>query len=236
MDWTTSQDLTNILTEKSWDPIIKSEYDKDYYKKMSDSLKQEVIDLKGILQIYPHRSLVFNAFNLCSFDNTKVVILGQDCYHTPGMANGLAFSVSKDMSLPPSLRNIYKELESDGFKTPKHGDLTSWATQGVLMLNCALTVVEGKPNSHKDIWTEFTDHVIKELSDKKKGLVFMLWGNYAKAKKKLINKNNNHHLLESAHPSPLSANNGGWFGKKQFSKANQLLINMDLEPIDWNIQ
>ena len=184
--------------------------------------------------IYPSMYDIFNALKYTSYENTKVVILGQDPYHEVGQAHGLSFSVKKGIKIPPSLVNIYKELNSDvGMIIPSHGELTSWAKQGVLLLNATLTVREGQANSHKDIgWAIFTDEIIKKLNLSSKPIVFILWGGNARSKKKYIT--NPHHLIiESAHPSPLSAYNG-FFGSKPFSKANDFLIKNGLAPIDWN--
>lgn len=187
-------------------------------------------------KIYPKGGDIFNAFKKPPFNNVKVVILGQDPYHGENQAHGLSFSVQKGIGIPPSLRNIYKELETDipGFKIPNHGDLTEWAEQGVLLLNASLTVRAGVPGSHqKKGWEEFTDHVIKTISDKKEGIVFMLWGSFAQAKAELIDKTK-HHIIKSPHPSPFSADRG-FFGSRPFSRANEILRVHGKRIIDWQI-
>jgi uracil-DNA glycosylase len=187
-------------------------------------------------KIYPKGSDIFNAFNKTPFDKVEVVILGQDPYHGENQAHGLSFSVQKGITIPPSLRNIYKELQTDipVFIIPGHGDLTKWAEQGVLLLNASLTVRAGIPGSHqKKGWEEFTDNVIKTISDKKEGIVFILWGSFAQAKAELIDKAK-HHIIKSPHPSPFSADRG-FFGSKPFSKTNEILIKEGKKPIDWQI-
>ncbi|PKN02727.1 uracil-DNA glycosylase [Candidatus Dojkabacteria bacterium HGW-Dojkabacteria-1] len=185
--------------------------------------------------IYPSKELIFRALELTPFENIKVVILGQDPYHGEGEANGLAFSVNKGIKLPPSLRNIYKELESDlGIKTPNHGDLTSWASQGVLLLNSVLTVEKDRPASHRNIgWEEYTDSIIREISEKKENIVFILWGKYAQSKKDLIDVRK-HLVISSPHPSPFSANRG-FFGSKPFSTTNTYLKSKGKKEIDWRV-
>lgn len=187
------------------------------------------------LTIYPPKELIFRALELTPFENIKVVILGQDPYHGEGEANGLAFSVNKGVKLPPSLRNIYEELKSDmGIKIPNHGDLTSWAKQGVLLLNSVLTVEKDKPASHRNIgWEEYTDSIIKKISDKKENIVFILWGKYAQSKKDFIDERK-HLVISSPHPSPFSANKG-FFGSKPFSKTNTYLKSKGKKEIDWRI-
>ncbi len=187
------------------------------------------------LTIYPPKELIFRALELTPFENIKVVILGQDPYHGEGEANGLAFSVNKGVKLPPSLRNIYEELKSDmGIKIPNHGDLTSWAKQGVLLLNSVLTVEKDKPASHRNIgWEEYTDSIIKKISDKKENIVFILWGKYAQSKKAFIDERK-HLVISSPHPSPFSANKG-FFGSKPFSKTNTYLKSKGKKEIDWRI-
>ncbi len=187
------------------------------------------------LTIYPPKELIFRALELTPFENIKVVILGQDPYHGEGEANGLAFSVNKGVKLPPSLRNIYEELKSDmGIKIPNHGDLTSWAKQGVLLLNSVLTVEKDKPASHRNIgWEEYTDSIIREISDKKENIVFILWGKYAQSKKAFIDERK-HLVISSPHPSPFSANKG-FFGSKPFSKTNTYLKSKGKKEIDWRI-
>ena len=214
-----------------WDNILSSEWEKPYYKELRAFLKQEY----KTQTIYPDMHDIFNALKYTSFEDTKVVIIGQDPYHGEGQAHGLCFSVKKGIVPPPSLKNMYKELESDiGFVIPKHGELTSWAKQGVLMLNTVLTVREGSPNSHKGMgWEKFTDRVIAELDKKQTPVVFLLWGANARKKAEII-KNPIHKKLITVHPSPLSAYNG-FFGCKHFSKTNEILLSSGLSPINWQI-
>ena len=213
-----------------WDEILKDEWEKPYYKKLRAFLKEEY----ATRTIYPHMNDIFNALKYTPYSEAKVVILGQDPYHEIGQAHGLSFSVKKGVKIPPSLVNIYKELNSDiGMKVPNHGELTSWAKQGVLLLNATLTVREGMANSHKDIgWSIFTDEVIKKLNERNTPVVFILWGANARSKKKYIT-NKNHLIIESAHPSPLSAYNG-FFGSRPFSKANSFLKSHGITEINWN--
>lgn len=210
-----------------WDAILAEEFKKEYYLKLREFLKQEYFSRT----IYPDMHDIFNALKYTAYSDVKVVILGQDPYHEPGQAHGLAFSVQKGVRIPPSLVNIYKELNSDiGFQIPSHGCLTQWAQRGVLLLNTVLTVRRGEANSHKAKgWERFTDAVISKLNEREQGIVFILWGSNAKSKKCLIT-NPNHHIIESVHPSPLSAHRG-FFGGKYFSKANAFLD----EPMDWSI-
>ena len=221
-----------VQIEAGWKAALKAEFGQAYFVKIVQKIKQDIAD--GII-IYPEGRYIFNAFELCPFTETKVVILGQDPYHGPGQAHGLCFSVQDGIKPPPSLVNIYKELQTDtGFQIPNHGNLTKWAKQGVLLLNASLTVQAHKANSHSDIgWTNFTDVVIKTLSDQKKHLVFLLWGAYARKKKALIDREK-HLILESAHPSPLSAYNG-FFGNRHFSKTNEYMMAQGLGPIDWQL-
>ncbi len=185
---------------------------------------------------YPPKTNVFRAFELTPFENIKVVILGQDPYHGEGEANGLAFSVNKGIKLPPSLRNIYKELEEDlGIEAPKHGDLSDWAKEGVLLLNSILTVEKDKPASHRNVgWERYTDSIIKEISEKKEHIVFILWGNFAQSKEYLIDRKK-HIVIKSPHPSPFSARKG-FFGSKPFSRTNQYLIRNNIKPINWKLK
>ena len=178
---------------------------------------------------FPDKSLIFRSFKLCNFEKIKVVILGQDCYHGEGQANGLCFSVNEGMKYPPSLRNILKEMSNDGIIRTS-SDFTNLAKQGILFLNSSLTVVEKTPGSHLQLWESFTDNVIKYISEKKENVVFILWGNFAKKKKKFIDIDK-HHILEGTHPSPLSANRGGFFNKYYFSEANKYLK----QQIDWSV-
>lgn len=219
-----------ISLGNDWDSILKEEFEKEYYLKIRKFLKDEYTQRT----IFPSMYDIFNALKYTSFNDTKVVILGQDPYHEVGQAHGLSFSVKKGIKIPPSLVNIYKELNSDiGMKIPNHGELTSWAKQGVLLLNATLTVREGQANSHKDIgWAIFTDEIIKKLNTSPNPIVFILWGANARSKKKFIT-NGNHLVIESAHPSPLSAYNG-FFGSKPFSRANDYLTSKGSLAINWD--
>lgn len=214
-----------------WDEILKDEFSKPYYTQLRKFLKAEY----SSRTIYPNMNDIFSALKASSFENTRVVIIGQDPYHGPNQAHGMCFSVKCPVQPPPSLKNIFKELQSDvGFQLPSHGELTKWAEQGVLLLNTVLTVREGTPNSHKGKgWETFTDRVIAELDRKETPVVFLLWGANAKAKAKII-KNPIHKKLETVHPSPLSAY-GGFFGCKHFSRCNEILISSGQKPIDWQI-
>ena len=216
----------------SWDLYLKEEYNKDYFKNIINSVNNEY--KKKIC--YPPKNEIFNAFRLTPYENVKVVIIGQDPYHGVGEANGLSFSVNKGIKLPPSLKNIYKELYDD-LKIPisNHGDLTCWAKEGVLLLNSVLTVEKDKAASHKNIgWEEYTDAIIKKLNERQEPIVFILWGNFARSKKIYID-NPNHLILESSHPSPFSANYG-FFGSKPFSKTNIYLKKHNIQEIDWNVK
>ncbi len=220
-----------VQIHESWKTVLKEEFDQPYFS----LIKQAIIkDKQAGLTIYPPGSQIFNAFDSTPFDQVKVVIIGQDPYHGPRQAHGLCFSVQDGIPSPPSLENIFKEQKQDlGIEIPKNGNLQRWATQGVFLLNAALTVRKHQANSHKDIgWHKFTDAVIKKLSDERDGLIFLLWGGFAKKKSSLIN-GLKHHILTSGHPSPLSANRGYWFGNKHFSKTNELLIKQGAEPIEW---
>jgi len=216
----------------SWDRVLEGEFDKEYYKELRRFLIGEY--RSGV--IYPDMYDIFNALKFTAFDDVKAVILGQDPYHEPGQAHGLCFSVQKGVGKPPSLVNIFKELESDlGYSAPAHGCLVHWAKQGVLLLNTVLTVRCGLANSHKGKgWESFTDKVITLLDSRDKPAVFILWGQNAKAKKALLT-NPAHLILTGAHPSPLSAYNGFW-GGKYFSKTNEFLIRNGEKPIDWQIK
>ncbi len=211
---------------------IESEFQKPYFLELKRFLDNETTLGKVI---YPHQNLIFNAFEQCLFEEIKVVIIGQDPYHGTGQANGLAFSVNVGQKIPPSLRNIYKELKDDvGFEIPTHGDLTAWAKQGVLLLNSVMTVEEGKPGSHQHKgWETFTDAVINKLSGENNGIVFLLWGNYAKSKMELIDASK-HKIFTAAHPSPLSAYQG-FFHCKHFSKTNEYLLQQGKKPISWQL-
>lgn len=221
--------MVNIGNE--WDELLKDEFTKDYYLNLREFLKNEY----RTKTIYPNMYDIFNALKFTSYNDVKVVIIGQDPYHGPNQAHGLCFSVKKGVVPPPSLKNIYKELQTDvGFTIPDHGDLTSWAKQGVLLLNATLTVQAGLAASHKGKgWEIFTDNIISLINKREKPVVFLLWGGFARAKKALIT-NKNHLVLECAHPSPLSAYNG-FFGSKHFSKTNEFLKSQNIEPINWQI-
>lgn len=219
--------------EPGWLAVLEEEFEKDYMKSLKSFLQEE--KEKGAT-VYPKGADIFNALNTTPFDQVKVVILGQDPYHGTGQAHGLSFSVQRGVAVPPSLKNIYKELETDieGFKTPNHGHLTHWAEQGVLLLNATLTVRASEAGSHQNRgWEIFTDEIIKALSQKREHIIFLLWGKYAQQKAALIDQKK-HYVLTAAHPSPFSAYNG-FFGSKHFSKANQLLVQNNLTPIDWNL-
>lgn len=220
-----------VQIEIGWEEVLREEFDKEYFINITAFLKLE--KSKGKI-IFPPGPLIFNAFELSPWMDTRVIILGQDPYHGVGEAMGLCFSVSKGIKIPPSLKNIFKEINSDlGYPIPEHGDLSAWARQGVLMLNASLTVEKDLPNSHKSIgWHQFTDHVIHKLSSEKSNLVFLLWGNYARSKKALIDETR-HFILESPHPSPLAG--GGFFGQKHFSKTNEYLIENGRNPVNWKI-
>ena len=215
--------------EESWKMALSDEFDKDYFIKLTDFVRSEYMSGKTV---YPAPINIFNAFNLCPLDQVKVVIIGQDPYHEPGQAHGLCFSVQDGISLPPSLQNIYKEIQNDlGRKSITNGDLTKWAEQGVLLLNSTLTVRAHAAASHAGHgWEQFTDSVIRALS-KRKNLVYLLWGSYAQKKAEIINQDENL-ILKSVHPSPLSAHRG-FFGNHHFSNANEYLIANGKEPINW---
>lgn len=215
-----------------WDEVLKGEFDKEYYLKLREFLKYEYSHYK----IYPDMYDIFNALKYTPYSGVKAVMIGQDPYHQPGQAHGLCFSVKKGVPLPPSLQNIYKEIQSDlGIPPANHGELVSWAKSGVLMMNAVLTVRDSTPNSHKNKgWEIFTDRVIELLNQREKPMVFILWGANARSKAKLIT-NPNHLVLQSAHPSPLSAYNG-FFGNRHFSKTNQFLAEHGIEPVDWRIK
>lgn len=216
-----------------WKTHLSKEFAKTYFLELEKKIKNE---FNSGNTVFPSIENVFNAFNSTSWNDVKVVILGQDPYHNIGQANGLSFSVPKSRAIPPSLRNIYIELNSDlNIPMPSHGDLTSWAKEGVLLLNAILTVRAHQAASHRDFgWEIFTNNVIQQLSHEKKHLVFILWGNFARSKKHLINPSK-HLILESAHPSPLSANKGGFFNTKPFSKTNAFLVRNGLKAINWEI-
>lgn len=214
----------------SWKPILAPEFKSSYFLKLADFVQQEY----DSHNCYPPKYQIFRAFTLCPLSDVKAVIIGQDPYHGYGQANGLAFSVNHDIAHPPSLVNIFKEIQTDlQLPYPSSGDLTPWATQGVLLLNATLTVRDGEAASHqKQGWEQFTNYVIQEISKRTVDVVFMLWGGFARKKAKRID-GNKHLILESGHPSPLSANRGYWFGNKHFSKANTFLKSKGKAPINW---
>ena len=220
----------NVNIEESWRQHIGSEFEKQYFVNLTNFVRQEY----ATTTCYPPGKLIFNAFNLCPFDKVKVVIIGQDPYHEPGQAHGLSFSVCDGVPFPPSLQNIFKEIEQDlGTPIPLTGNLTRWAEQGVLLLNATLTVRAHQAASHQRRgWEEFTDAAIKALNADRNHLVFILWGGYARSKAPLIDSSR-HLILQSVHPSPLSANRGGWFGNHHFSRANAYLAIHGQEPIKW---
>ena len=215
-----------------WDELLSVEFEKDYMKDLLSFIKKEY----KTKTIYPPQNKVFNALRYTDFDNVKVVIIGQDPYHGPNQAEGLSFSVSNEVLKPPSLKNIFKELESDlKIPFPEHNSLIPWTKEGVLLLNAVLTVEENKPTSHANIgWERFTDEIIKIINNKKDPVVFILWGNYAKKKKELIT-NKKHLIIESAHPSPFSAHHG-FFGSKPFSKTNKFLKENNIKEINWKVE
>ena len=219
----------DVKIESGWKSRLRTEFEKDYFIRLTDFIKEEYRKAT----IYPPGALIFNAFDICAFDTVKAVILGQDPYHGPGQAHGLCFSVRERIEFPPSLINIFKEIETDlGIPQPSSGDLTRWARQGVLLLNATLTVRAHQAGSHqKKGWEEFTDYVIKVLNNEKNNLVFFLWGAYAQKKGESIDRSR-HLVLESVHPSPLSASKG-FFGNRHFSRCNDYLITKGIEPIDW---
>lgn len=219
----------DVKIEESWKEVLKDEFEKPYFKILTDFVRKEY----QTQTVYPPAKLIFNAFDLCPFDKVKVVIIGQDPYHGPGQAHGLCFSVNDGIDVPPSLVNIYKEIKEDlGIEPPASGNLERWAKQGVLLLNATLTVRARTAGSHQNKgWEEFTDRVIKELSEKRKDVVFMLWGSYAQKKGAIIDTKK-HCVLTSVHPSPLSAYRG-FLGCKHFSKANEYLKSKGLVEICW---
>jgi len=224
--------MMNVQIEESWKDVLKEEFDKVYFQQIATFLKAEKSAGKII---YPPGPLIFNAFNKTPFTKIKVVLLGQDPYHNPGQAHGLSFSVPDGIAKPPSLINIFKELENDlGIAPAKNGNLEKWAVQGVLLLNASLTVRQNEPGSHSKIgWLQFTDSVISKISEQKKGIVFLLWGKFAQEKQAIIDETK-HYVLKAAHPSPFSADKG-FFGCRHFSKTNELLALQHQEPIDWKL-
>ena len=221
--------MPQVKIDPSWFEVLKEEFDKPYFEKLVNFIKAEY----STKTIYPHGKNIFRAFELCPFDKVKVVIIGQDPYHGPGQANGLCFSVNDGVPLPPSLQNIYKEIEADlHMEMPSTGNLDNWSRQGVLLLNATLTVRANQAGSHqRQGWEEFTDDVIKTISDRKENIVFLLWGKYAQEKGMIIDISK-HHILKAPHPSPLSAH-AGFFGCKHFSKTNQYLESIGKDPINW---
>ena len=219
----------NVQIEETWKEVLAPEVEKDYFIRLTDFVRQEY----QTTTVYPPGKLIFNAFNLCPYNKVKVVIIGQDPYHGPGQAHGLCFSVNDGVPFPPSLQNIFKEIHDDlGTPIPATGNLTRWAEQGVLMLNATLTVRAHQAGSHqRKGWEEFTDAAIRALAEKRKHLVFILWGSYAQKKGAFIDRNK-HLVLTSVHPSPLSAYNG-FFGNRHFSRANEYLIQHGETPIVW---
>lgn len=222
--------MPSVKIHPSWLKHLSAEFDQKYFQELTEFVKQEYATSK----VYPEGKNIFRAFELCPFDQVKVVILGQDPYHGAKQANGLSFSVNDGISLPPSLQNIYKEITNElGITMPKTGNLDNWAKQGILLLNATLTVRANKPGSHqKHGWEQFTDAVIKTISDQKENLVFLLWGRYAQEKGKVIDTNK-HLVLTSAHPSPFSAHSG-FFGNQHFLKTNQYLESKGQKAIEWN--
>ncbi len=219
-----------VAIAESWQQRLQPEFDKPYFQELAEFVRHEY----STQRVYPPGRLIFNAFDKCSFDDTRVVILGQDPYHGEGQANGLSFSVADGVTKPPSLINIFKEIQDDlGIPVPKSGNLERWAVQGVLLLNATLTVRAGQAGSHQGKgWETFTDAAIKVLSEQKEHIVFMLWGAYAQKKGAVIDASK-HLVLKSKHPSPMAAQWGGWFGNKHFSQANEYLRAQGLPEIDW---
>jgi uracil-DNA glycosylase len=221
----------NAQIEDSWKEVLADEFGSSYFME----LKEFLLDEKAKYTIYPPGNLIFNAFRLTPFQNVRVVVIGQDPYHGPGQAHGLSFSVPKGISTPPSLVNIFKEIQRDtGTPVPLHGNLEAWARQGVLLLNATLTVRAGQPGSHqRKGWETFTNSVIQKLSEQRVGLIFLLWGKFAQEKEVLIDTNR-HYILKAAHPSPYSAYNG-FMGCSHFSRTNEILRKHGLEEIDWRV-
>eukprot|EP00189_Rhodosorus_marinus_P011850 CAMPEP_0184737640 /NCGR_PEP_ID=MMETSP0315-20130426/422_1 /TAXON_ID=101924 /ORGANISM="Rhodosorus marinus, Strain UTEX LB 2760" /LENGTH=305 /DNA_ID=CAMNT_0027204939 /DNA_START=324 /DNA_END=1241 /DNA_ORIENTATION=- len=230
---TTTTPKMEQLLDDSWKPVLKNYLNTPHFRDLDAWVSQQ----RKTKNVFPPEANVFNAFGAAKFDDVKVVIIGQDPYHGDGQAHGLCFSVQRGVARPPSLLNIFKELQKDipGFAIPKHGSLQSWADQGVLLLNSVLTVEAYKAGSHANKgWEKFTDEVISQISSRKKNVVFLLWGRYAENKGKRIDRKK-HHVLVASHPSPLAVSRGGWFGCKHFSKANELLKKSGLSPVQWNL-
>lgn len=221
----------NPQIEASWKEVLQDEFEKQYFKE----LKEFLLDEKARYTVYPPGGMIFNAFRMTPFEKVRVVLLGQDPYHGAGQAHGLCFSVNTGITAPPSLVNIFKEIESDlGIPVPRHGNLEKWAGQGVLLLNATLTVRAGQPGSHqRKGWENFTNAVISKLSEKRVGLIFLLWGKFAQEKESLIDTNR-HYILRAAHPSPYSAYSG-FFGCRHFSRTNEILRKHGLDEIDWRL-
>ena len=222
--------MREIQIEPSWKERLSGEFEKPYFAQLTERVRQEYMTTT----CYPPGKELFNAFNLCPFDKVKVVIIGQDPYHEPGQAHGLSFSVKEGTAFPPSLQNIFKEIHDDlGTPIPENGNLSRWAQQGVLLLNATLSVRAHQANSHSTLgWQTFTDAAIRALAKEREHVVYMLWGGFARSKAQMIDRQKNL-VLESVHPSPLSANRGGWFGQHQFSKANAYLMQQGMDPIKW---
>jgi uracil-DNA glycosylase len=220
----------NIKIHSSWQNVLSNEFEKPYFKTLASFVKNEYLTKR----CFPKGNEIFTAFDHCPFDKIKVVIIGQDPYHGFGQANGLCFSVNDGIAFPPSLINIFKEIKTDlSLQLPKSGNLERWANQGVLLLNATLTVRESEAGSHQNQgWETFTDAVIQKISDEKENVVFLLWGGFAKKKGAKIDRTK-HHVLETGHPSPLSANRGLWFGNKHFSKTNEYLKSLGKDSIEW---
>jgi len=221
--------MSEVKIDPAWKKALKGEFDKPYWESLTKSVKEQYTNTK----VYPPARNIFRSFDLCPFDKVKVVIVGQDPYHGVSQANGLSFSVNDGVSLPPSLQNIYKEIHNDlGITPSSSGDLSRWASQGVLMLNSVLTVLANKPASHSGLgWEQFTDAVIQSLNANRSHVVYLLWGRYAQAKGEVIDRNKNL-VLESAHPSPYSVTN--FFGNHHFSRCNEYLVKHGMSPIDWH--
>ena len=219
-----------VVIAESWQTRLQPQFDQPYFRSLAEFLREEY----STQRVYPPGKLIFNAFNTCSFEDTRVVILGQDPYHGEGQANGLAFSVSDGITKPPSLVNIFKEIQDDlGKPIPKSGNLERWARQGVMLLNATLTVRAGQAGSHQGKgWETFTDAVIKLISEEKESVVFLLWGAYAQKKGSVIDASK-HLILKAKHPSPMAAQWGGWFGNKHFSQTNDYLRSKGLPEVDW---